>query len=149
MTCSAIQKKLSVFDELTTVELEHIKSCPECAAFFKDVKSLHITRKAKTPARIKSLTRKASLFELNAQPERPSGQSFFERLWQMPQTALTLTGFSVVALFITILYQINCDSSDIFCRISAVFIIIILVQNIIAALCVPLVVQHKNFLHYK
>jgi hypothetical protein len=149
MKCSDIERKIALSDELTPAESEHVQNCKNCSAFLRDSESFRSIQKIETPTHLKSRTMRMSLQQLESQTESKAPASYFERLWQTPRTALILTGFSILALFVTFLYQLNCDRTDTFCRVSALFLIIILAQNIITALCVPLLIQHKNNLHYK
>ncbi len=148
MTCSHIEKKLATFQPLTAAETAHVRECAQCSAWLKDIEFLKSTPKSETPAHLKSRVLRTSLraFETTRQPAE---SSFWVRLWNRPQTALLLTGFSLLALIVTVLYQLGCDGSDTLCQVSALFLIIILAQNIIAALCMPLLLQHKNKLYYK
>ena len=149
MKCSQIENKLALSEPLTAAESEHLRHCQNCSAFSKDVEFLQSIPKAETPEHLKSRTLRMSVRQLNTQPQVHTKTSYFERLWQTPRTALALTGFCILALVVTFLYQLECDRTDIFCRASALFLILILAQNIIAALCMPLLVQYKNNFHYK
>jgi len=83
-----------------------------------------------------------------AQPQRQSLVSYFKNLWNSTQAAIILAGFCILALFLTILYQINCDQTDWICRGVSIFLIVVLAQNIIAAICAPLLIKHKKILNY-
>jgi hypothetical protein len=148
MKCSQIEKKIAVSEPLTAADTKHVQTCATCAAFLRDAAALKSSPKIETPAHLKSRTLRMSLQQLAAD-HQPEKSSYFKRLWQTPRAALILTGFSILALFVTFLYQLGCDPSDLFCRVSSFFLILILAQNIIAALCLPLLIQHKNNLYYK
>lgn len=148
MKCSHIKKKLATLEPLTAAEAAHVHECPQCSAWLEDIEFFQSTPKSETPAPLKSHTLRMSLRVFEATPQTAE-LSFGVRLWNRPQTAFLMTGFSILALIVTVLYQLGCDGSDTLCQVSAIFLIIILAQNIIAALCMPLLLQFKNKLYYK
>ncbi len=147
MICSHIEKKSALSETLTPMEVQHLQTCSHCTAFLRDVQAFKSAPAIETPAQLKSRTLRMSLQQLEAQSNPEATPSYCEQLWQTPAAALLLTGFCILALVVTFLHQLGCDPKDTFCRMSALFLIIVLAQNIIAALCVPLLFQHRNIPH--
>ena len=156
MNCSKIRKKLALFQELTADEKLHVGNCPACTEYSNDIKLLAIRRAATTPEDLKHRTLALChrLFTEEKRPTRPyrSYNNLIGRFfsaWHSPKAAFALSVLSVFVLVGMVVLQFYCDQSNIFCRLSAVFLLIVLLQNVVTAICVPILLQNKFYLKFK
>ncbi|MBN1466435.1 hypothetical protein JXA02_11775 [candidate division KSB1 bacterium] len=141
MKCSKIERKLALLQELTADELQHIGECPRCAEFADDIRHFRARTSLTTPFNLKNHVLASCQAELG---EHHS--SLLRRVaetWRSPKAAIALSVLSVVTLIASAIIQFYSESNELFCRLSALFLLIVLLQNIIAAICAPILVQHK------
>jgi len=156
MNCSKIHKKLALLQELTPDEKLHVRTCPACTEFSKNIKLLAIKRAATTPEDLKhgtlALCRHQFADEKRSTRPYRSDNNLIARFfsaWHSPKAAIALSVLSVFVLVGAAITQFYCDQSNIFCRLSAAFLLIVLLQNVVTAICVPILLQNKFYLKFK
>lgn len=146
MTCKQVQKKLILQLALDREQAEHLATCRFCRACAADIQRLALSVPMNTPLRIKLPTVKLCLQKLG-HVTSPHPRAFhLLRLWQSPRLAVLLSAVACFLLAITVLLQLYCESSEILCRIIALFLFIVFLQNFLAALCAPIILQKKAVL---
>jgi hypothetical protein len=142
MRCKKIHQKVALSEALSTKEKAHLNQCKPCARFREDIKSLQVRHRLSTPETIKNRT----LMACRQQFERPavlngSGKNLLN-FWRSPRAAIALSVLSGIFFVILALISIYCDN-NFYCRVAAGFFFILVLQNLVAALYAPLLLQHK------
>ncbi|MBN1560505.1 hypothetical protein JW998_09655 [candidate division KSB1 bacterium] len=141
--CSKIERKLALSEGLTTAELQHLSDCPACAEFADVIRRFSTPTFPATPIYLKNQVLASCRAELG---ENRSHKSLLRRLvesWRSPKAAIALSVLSVLILIATAVMQFYSENNDSLYRLSALFLLIVLLQNIVAAICAPILVQHK------
>lgn len=142
MRCKKIQKKLALYEALSTKENMHLNQCEQCARFQKDVKLLSARHGLSTPAAVKNRTLPACRQQFEHPAELTWSGKNLLNFWRSPRAAIALSILSGICLIALALISIYCDDT-VYCRLAAGFFLLLVLQNLVAALCAPILLQRN------
>ena len=143
MKCKHIEKKLAIRSTLNSKEVAHINSCPSCAQYAQDVRQF-AALDFKTPAWTKMHTRNRALSVI----ESGSTVSFLttrkpDTVRRVPRKVVGLIIIFATMLLTSIGMQFFCDETNPLCYWAGLFLFLILVQNMMTALFIPVLLSKK------
>ncbi|MBN1481096.1 hypothetical protein EH223_01405 [candidate division KSB1 bacterium] len=142
MICNNVQKKLILQEELRKRQAEHFARCPDCQKCAADVEQLTLPAALSPPAQTKMDTLELCLRKLGRSDLNSTGTHRIH-FWHSPRMAFVLGVLAIFLLAATVILQLYVDGSEKICRIIALFLLMVFVQNLLTALCAPIILQKK------